>query len=159
MKSTQTREAIRDSSRAEKRRRSEADGLTFGSLGSCLSFTFERAEAMQGAQGVFPRTELAPDGSNVYVDVDGGKGGSIDEIHATLQTVRQALGALAASDPQALDFVELHYKGGLSREALGKAKGISATSAGVHLDRGAFFLLGWLSSNGVIRGGSLRESR
>lgn len=154
MKSALSPESNDDLRKASARLRDDGEnGLTFGSMRHALGFYFERGEAMSAPVGCHPRGEKAPDGTTVVVQVDGGRGGSIDDVHATLQTIRQAMADLQAEDRLAHDMIVIHLRDGKSQAETGKAFGMSASSAQVHLGRAIGFLTGWLRREGVVRPG------
>lgn len=128
----------------------EDDGLIFRSVRHALRFFFERGAAMSAPLCHHPRGHQTADGAVVYIQVDGGRGSSIDEVHATLQSIRQAMDALA-DDRLALEMVELCLRDGMSQEEAGKAKGMSRQTVSVHLGRGISFLTGWLRAHGIVR--------
>lgn len=108
-------QAIRDHAGAElELSRRGGDGLRFASVRHALGFMFERGAAMQAPLGQHPRGHLARDGSTVHLRVDGGRGGDIDEVLSTLQSIHDAMAALRARDHAAHDVLRLHCKWGLS---------------------------------------------
>lgn len=150
--------AGRDLERADVANAGKNDGITFRTLGSALGFYFSRALALQAPNSRHPRTETAPDGSEAIVSVDGGKGSSLDETMAVLNSIRSAM-QLLSEDRIAYDYVSLAFRDGLSMEAIGRARGVSATTVSVHLGRGKAFLSGTLRAWGIIYGGSWTEDR
>lgn len=143
--SSQSPRAARDLART---RPDEDNGLQFGSVKHALRFTFERGQAMQAPLPQHPRGYRAPDGSTVVVRVDGGRGGSIDDVHATLLTVAAALGQLPELQRE---MVELAFREELTQAEIGKRKGMSETTVSLHLSRGIAFLDGYLRGARVIR--------
>lgn len=81
--------------RIQARRRVAAQGsLTFRSPEDALAWWGFATMRMEGPQGMHPRTETARDGSQVHVSVDGGRGGDLAEVHATVTDIGAALDAL-----------------------------------------------------------------
>ena len=76
-------------------RRRQPGSITFRSVGAALVWYFETSEKLKGANAMHPRTETAPGGAQVRVQVDGGRGGDLDGMMATLASVDQALDRLA----------------------------------------------------------------
>lgn len=156
-----------DLERAEAVRCGAGD-FTFASVKHALRFYFHRGEAMQSPLGAHPRGEVAHTGSparrrqakhdesdgvpRVYVAVDGGKGSSADEIHATLLTIRSCMHMLS-DDKLAHDILVLSHKDGLSLTGVGEAMGMAASSCSVHLARAEGILYGYLRRAEVIHGG------
>lgn len=80
--------------RIQARRNIAAQGsLTFRSPEDALAWWGAATMRMGGPQGMHPRTETARDGAQVHVSVDGGRGGDLAEVHATLADIGAALDA------------------------------------------------------------------
>jgi hypothetical protein len=105
-------EAIADVAAAEARlaRRVHA-GRTFRSVEAALDWYLGARESRQAAHATHPRGEKGRGGEVVFLDIDGGRGGDIDEDHATLMTVSEALGALKIDNPQAYTYIEWQFLG------------------------------------------------
>lgn len=126
--------------------------MTFATVESCLSFYWERSQALQAANGQAPRGELAPDGSMVRVDVQGGRGGVLDGVHATLIDINRAMGALKSTLPLAHDALVANWRDGKSQQEIGDLFGISQQRASSLIGRADSFLRGWLQRDGIVRG-------
>lgn len=144
MSSTSER-ARRDLART---RPDEDNGLQFGSVKHALRFAFARGAAMSAPLPQHPRGYTAADGSTVVLRVDGGRGGSIDEVHATLMTISEALACLGKLE---LEMIELTFRDELTQAEIGKRKGFAESTVSTHLHRGVSFLDGWLRHAKVVR--------
>lgn len=148
---SQSRQAARDLEQAEiERLRRTDDGLQFASVRHALGFLFERGPSMQTALGRHPRGHQAADGSTVVLSVDGGRGGSIDDVLATLQTIHDALHQLKMHDPVAHELLVLHVRDGHSMVELGKRSGLAPSTCSAKIGQGQYFLLGRLAGGVVI---------
>lgn len=137
---------------AERTRRDSGNGLQFPSVWHALGFMFERGDAMQGALGRHPRGETAEDGTTVVLAVDGGRGGSIDDVLATLQTIANAMADLRAVDPRAFEAITLNCRDGKSYSEIGKSAGLAPSSVGALVGKAEYFLLGRLRGSVLIGG-------
>lgn len=169
MSSTSPR-AIADEARAAQQLRA-SDDLSFGSVKHAAKMMFERAPSMQAPLTQHPRGYPAADGSTVYLQVDGGRGGSIDDVLATLQTTHAAFAALAARSRVAHDILVLHWKWDLAFEKIEDiANGVVEVRTAVRADittalprsavtisrlaaEGVAFLYARLRSGGIVRSG------
>jgi hypothetical protein len=143
--------AGQDLSEAEaERERRVRSGLCFPSVRHALRFYFERGQSMQAPLGMHPRGQIAPDGSVVYVDVDGGRGGDIHEVLSTLQTIHDAMVELRLSSPVQFELLVRHVRDGDTYAALGKAANCAASTVSADLGKAESFLLGWLRRSEVV---------
>lgn len=71
----------------------------FRSVAAALRWYFEARERMAGPNPAAPMTDTAPDGSQVHVRVDGGRGGDIDGVLATMSTIGTALERIGTNVP------------------------------------------------------------
>lgn len=137
-KGSTSAEAIRDVARTRER----IDGdLQFAGLRHALAFLFERGEAMSHPLGHHPRGEKAPDGATVIVRVDGGRGSSLDDVLATVVTLKNAMEALKNDDARAFHVIVRVHRDGHSQEAIGKEVGLSQSTISGLLAKGEFYLL------------------
>lgn len=134
---------------AELRRRSQA-GTCFASVRHALRYYFERGEAMQHPLAQHPRGHQAPDGSTVYLQVDGGRGGDIDDVLATLQTIHTAMVELRDEHPVAAELLVLSARDGVAFTELGRRAKCSPSTVSAEVGRAESFLLGWLRREGVV---------
>lgn len=145
-----------DAEVARQRQRRSAGSLTFRSVADLLEWWGAAVVRMQGAQGMHPRTEAAPTaagnglGERCVVRVDGGPGSSLDDVHATLASVRRALERLGREverraarrgRPPVVDparYAELlveHHVHGVTVEALAKRMNVAQGTMSAHLGK------------------------
>jgi DNA-directed RNA polymerase specialized sigma24 family protein len=107
---------------------------------------------MTSPQGMHPRTQRAPDGSQVTIQVDGGRGGDLDEVFAVLTSINKALLELEGYDPAAAKAVALHYlKGKTLRDIMQLTHVKSSSTVSARIARGEAFIAGVLKTGGVLR--------
>lgn len=136
----------------EARARQDNPGGAFRSVDHALRWYFEARERMQSPHALWPRTETHPDtGEEVRVQVDGGRGGDLDGVHATLATIHAVLEELRREEPQQFAVLVRHLRDGKSITAIGQEVGLAtATVSGLHW-RGHAYLRGRLRGEGVVR--------
>lgn len=137
---------------AELHRRARS-GLVFPSIRHALRFYFERGPSMQAPLGMHPRGQIAPDGSVVFVDVDGGVGGDIDDVHATLVTIHAAMVELLVAYPVQHALLVRHVRDGATFGDLGKVANCSPSTVSASVGRAESFLLGWLRRAEIVIAG------
>jgi len=108
---------------------------------------------MGTAQGLYPRTERVDDfGGRVAMNVDGGRGGDLDEVLATLATITTALERLEAYDPKKHQ-VALLYAVGRTQVEIGVRIGQSQRVVSSLMAQAESFLAALLGGgDGVLRG-------
>lgn len=146
--SPETAALVADADRRRLRR--TTDGLQWTSAPRALTWFYEARERMSSPVGMHPRTSAGPGGQQVHVRVQGGKGGDIDEVLASIVSIGQTLDALAAWQPQAARAVELRHRDGASMEKIGQDLQVGATAASKLLHEGESFAAGWLVNAGVV---------
>ena len=134
---------------AERVRRDQS-GLSFPSVRHALHFLFERGPSMQSPLGQHPRGQQAADGSIVFVDVDGGRGGDLHEVLTTLATIHEALVALHLTDSVQHELLVLHVRDGKTLQDLGKVSHRSPSTVSAEIGKAEGFLLGWLRRANVV---------
>ena len=151
LRGSSSRRATDDVRRADAERSRRGSGVrTFASVRHALAFYFERSEAMQAPLGQHPRGQTAPDGSQVFVDTDGGRGGDLDELLATLQTIHQAMHELRLAEPVQHHLLVLYVRDGVSMGELAKRGKRAQSTVSAELGRAEGFLLGWLRRAEVV---------
>ncbi len=150
MSSTSPR-AAHDLAQAEWQLSRRTADLSFRNVASALGFFFERRLTMSSPSSLHHRGEIAPNGDVVHLSVDGGRGGDIDDVHATLLTIAQALGRVRAADERAVDMLLLSKRDGLSLRDIEKKTGISRSMASIMIGHAEFGLLVILRESGVVR--------
>lgn len=135
--------------RAIKRRRPD-DGITFRSVHAALGWYFEAKERMKGPKGRHPAGETARDGSTVVVRVDGGKGGDLDDVFATMLTIEMALARLKGRYPRGFAvLVETHLNGTSLRDLADQMK-LNRQALARELDASERFMVGALAQDGGV---------
>lgn len=141
--------------RAQRQRRA-AGSLTFRSVEAALEWWGAAEVRLQGAQGMHPRSEAVPTaagngaGERCVVRVDGGPGGDLDDVQATLETVRRALARLGreaerrvarTGRPPSISVERYHmllvdhHVHGVSVDALAEREGTTSVTMWRHLGR------------------------
>lgn len=146
--SPETAALVADADRQRQRRTTE--GLQWTSAPRALTWFYEAKERMSSPVGMHPRTSTAAGGQQVHVRVQGGKGGDIDEVLASVVSIGQTLAALATWNPQAAQAVELRHRDGASMEKIAQQLQVGATAASKLLHEGESFAAGWLVNAGVV---------
>lgn len=92
------RESLRCAQAALERRQQQH--LTFHNVRDAVRWYCETRPRMSSANALHPKTEKVDDfGTRVPINVDGGRGGDLDETLATLATVTAALDRLRVYNP------------------------------------------------------------
>lgn len=142
-----------DYKRAERAAAAKKERLTFPSVRACLGWYFEARERMQSPKGMHLRTEAANEGradTRVLLRVDGGSGGDLDEVLATLATVTMALEKVQKAEAMGLlpkrsyQVLVLSYRDGLTQADIAAALQFRQQQASVMLGRAEDCLLGGL---------------
>lgn len=134
----------------EARRRRQRSGLSFRSVRQALGWYWEMRERMSSAHGLHPRGERGPGGQMVWVQVDGGRGGDLDEVLATLATIHRALEVLRRQDVRGWKMLELCWRDGVSQAEVGRRFQVSQKTVSVLSGKAEAYLAGWFSQGGVM---------
>lgn len=138
-----------------KRLRRQASGpkrsQTFEGVKHALTWYFEARERMQGPKGLHPRGEAGPGGTTVIVDVDGGQGGDMDDVLATISTIGSALRFLQAEWPRRHDVLVRTHRDGHSTRKIAEAVKLSHVAVSNDLGLAEMFVSGVLRQGGVLR--------
>ena len=132
------------------RRRRLEGGLTFSSAEGALRWFYEAKERMQSPHNLHPRGEEAASGEVVFVSVDGGRGGDVDEVLTTISTIGRLLRRLAETHPQEHKVLELTHRDGKSLRDV-ESPGLSKSSVSQLLGRAEMWMHGALREAGVLR--------
>lgn len=109
-------------------------------------------ERMQAPNGLWPRTETHPDtGEEVPVTVDGGRGGDLHGVHATLHTIHAVLEELRREEPREHAIVEMIVRDGLPLREIATRTGLSAATCSHMHHLGIRHLRVRLRAEGVVR--------
>ncbi len=134
--------------RAERARaRRHVGGITFSSVPRALSWYYERHEAMSSAPSPFQHTLQR---AELGRQVEGGRGGDIDETLSTLVTLGEALTALERELPMHHKLVVQRYQLGMSQANIAKGMGASQGTVSSWLGTAEAWLAGWLRRGGVL---------
>lgn len=140
--------------RAETARARRRDnGLTFGSIRVALGWYFTMKERIGNPNTQRMRTSTK-DGAEVLVDVDfGARGSSLEEVHATLLTINNALNTLA-SEPEGgelrFNIVMDAHRDGRSQEDIAKNRHMSQATVSRELYAAEAFIVGMLRGEGGV---------
>ena len=147
--------------RAERAiRRRHAEGRAFGSVAQALTWYWQTWERLHVPKTFLPATEVVPGTGGqhqVYVEVDGGRGGDLDGALATLASIGSVLTDLREEDPDAGDAVEYRYRAGASLAEMvtirvhNELSQWSRTNAATYVGRGEAYLAGSLKARGLVR--------
>ena len=86
---------------ADAARRRPRDPLTFGTVRGAIAWYARQGARLGHPHGLHPRTSRGPDGRHHLVQVDGGRGGRLDDVLATLLTLHAAIERVrCATQPQ-----------------------------------------------------------
>lgn len=131
-----------------KRRR---EGNRFASVSATLGFYYSKRHQLQAPQSPSPRVAQTYHGETVAQPrVDGGRGGNVEDVLATLYSVHQGVNALAQDHPKAHRVLELVYEGGLVNGDVGRAMGASPATISAWRNAGEMYLLAWLRQAEII---------
>lgn len=158
-RSEQTSHNVRAADEALRRKQNR---LTFPSVRAGLSWFFEARERMQYAKPTAPNTVpvMVRDGSGelratgrhvVRPHVQGGTGGDLDDILATLHDVHEALESAKRAYPVGAAGLVLSIRDGKAQAAVALAGGISQQALSVEMGRAEVYLRGRLSGAGIVR--------
>jgi hypothetical protein len=117
--SPQAREAF-DNAEARVSRKMYG-GLTFSSVERALDWYFPTREKMQSPQRMHPRGEDNGRGEVVFLSVDGGQGGDLDEVLVTSSTIGSSLEALRQQNPKGYQYLEWSLLGDIQRPDIDSA--------------------------------------
>lgn len=152
MRSSQTTAARLEyeAAEAQRKRRTEENGLQFASVKHALRFLWERGSLMQAPLAHHPRGHKAADGSTVYLDVDGGKKADIHDVFATLQTIHDALEKLRRARAVQHQILVLYVRDGLSMDEIARRADRSQSMVSADIGNAESFLLALLIEGGVV---------
>lgn len=125
-------------------------GIRFKSATAAVGWYFETRERLASPHGMHPRGEVLPDGSVARIEVDGGPGGDLDEVLATMATIGKALGHLQRSEPSEHFSVVHKVRDGWTGAQSAKVLQCDRKTAGAHLARGLRFLTGVLLASDML---------
>lgn len=131
-------------------KRQTSDGLTFASVRRAAQWYVEARGRMASASGCHPRTSRAADGTEVVLDVDGGKPTSRDEVLATLYTVHGAIEAARVHYPEGVDYL-LRSHTGETQSDIARATQKSQQTISIAIGKAEAYLVGRLGAAGVLR--------
>lgn len=130
--------------------RREPGSLSFRSVRAAVAWYYEAKGRMSGPQNMHPRGELAPSGDVVVLSVDGGRGGDLHEVMATLEDINRALERLRADLPECFDALDKNARG-VTTKRLGEDSGRSPATISAEIGRAEGYLLAVLRPGGVVR--------
>lgn len=127
-------------------------GMSFSSVARALAWYFPARERMSSPKSMTPRTHpTGRDGERVMVRVDGGTGGDLDDVLATLVSIGQALGQLKTWDDQMHHVSIRRHLDGWSMDKVANELHVGPTKASKLVSQAETFLAGYLKGAGVLR--------
>ena len=137
--------------RAIERRKRLGTGLVFRSVDAALEWFWAASKRMRCAQSPTPRVEHTQAGEAIILDVDGGRGGDLDEVLATLATIRELLEDLQRDYQLAYRVVVLRTRDGETYREIARALGVSSISSiATEVWRAEAYLLRALREAGLL---------
>ena len=125
--------------------------MSFSSVARALSWYFPARERMSSPRSAAPRTyPTGRVGERVVVRVDGGSGGDIDDVLATLVSIGQALGQLKTWDDRMHHLVVRRHRDGWSMDRMAVEMKAGATKVSKLVHQGEMFLAGFLKGEAVL---------
>jgi hypothetical protein len=152
MRRLQSTQATDDFARAEAaldRRRDT--GLTFRTIRVCLGWYYQTKAKLSCPMSSRLNTATAPNGEEVLVEATmGGRGSSLEEVHATLLTVNAALNALQREMPTAAEILVAAHRDGKSQDKIAQDLHIGQATVSKELAVAEAYLLGILRQKGGV---------
>lgn len=131
--------------------RRKAGSVTFRSVDSALNWFFEMRTKLDGPQSMTPKTHTALDGSECTISVDGGRGGDMHEVFATMLTIDQGLVSLRTSMPRAFAILVMRLRDNTSWDDLEKLTGLGRATISKELGNAESYLMGrWKDVDGAV---------
>lgn len=151
--SSRSSQAARDLELADPvtTRRNAPGRLRFQSVASALGWFYPARERMQAANPADIRGERMSNGEMTRISVDGGPGGDVTEVLATISTIGTALRRLARHNPQAHAIVEWTRRDGKTQAEIEELTNLAQSTISSLLARGEEFLAGCWSECEVLR--------
>lgn len=121
----------------------------FHSVRACLRWAFRAAHNLQEPLPDLVRRHAR---NGLQVRVDGGAGSSVDDVLASLATVRSGLQSLSGVDGgrKMVELIRLAYEEGYSQAEIEKLHGYPQQWVSQQLDRAEWFLAGPLIDSGLV---------
>lgn len=145
--------AAEDLARADAARlRRLSSSLSFTSVRAALRWWAEARGRLQAPHNLYPRTEPLPGTEErVRVDVEGGRGGDLDDVLATATTIGAALDHLRQDYPQEYRVLVLVRLDGQSQAEVARRTGRGAATVSTDVGVAEGYLAGLLRGSGVLR--------
>lgn len=134
--------------------------LTFPTARRALGWMFEAGLKMQAPHGMHPKTSPVsvmvdglprPTDERVLVQVEGGEGGDLDEVFATLSTINRALNDCQRDFPRGCSALVLIVRDGRSQASIADEHKLSQTTVSAEVGKADAYLTGVLRAAGVLR--------
>lgn len=146
--------------RAEAALAARRGGKSFANVRAALAWYYETRERLQTANPRHPHTEPAPyrgelgesrSDTRVLVQVDGGKGGDMDDILATLLDIQRAIREAARAFPRGMDTLYLLITTTQTQGHIADQHKVSQASLSVEIGKVESHLKGALTFAGIVR--------
>lgn len=151
MKKSRSKETAETLARAERAiRRRQANGLQFRSVKTALSWYFTMGPRMQSAKSPSRAFDRAPDGS--MVRREGGGGQDVDDVLATLLTIRDGLDALGRFNARRQRILLMARKDGMGQVEIAKELHCSQNHVSTEVGKAEDYLAGYFGASGDLLG-------
>lgn len=148
-----------DAEDARKRQITLRTGRTFKSVRAAISWWVEARERMSAPKSPAPHTEPAPyarvgghcrSDTRVLVQVEGGRGGDLDDVLATITTIGQAMAAADRDVRPGAGFLLRVCRDGVTFAKLAEERDVSSSTVSAEIGRAESYLLALLKSAGIV---------
>lgn len=142
---------------ATVQRRAHARGVTFTGVRHALQWWGEARGRMQAPNGLHPKTVGVGQGGGyrgdeqVLLQVDGGRGGDIDDVLATLQSVQAGIDRARAEHPRGTEALIQTVVYGKSQASLADAWKLDQGTLSRQIGLAENYLKGFLAAGLVLR--------
>lgn len=128
-------------------------GIQFATSRKAIGWYFETRLRMQAAHGMHPGTDLVDGrtGERARIVVDGGKGGDLDEVLATLSSLARALNEAHVYYPRGTAALVMMLDGNKKQSEIADEHKVTQQTISIEVGRAVAYLDGVLRAGGVLR--------
>lgn len=146
--------------RAEAALAARREGKSFASVRAALGWYYEARQRLQAPNPRHPHTEPAPyrgelgesrSDTRVLIQVDGGKGGDMDDILATLLDIQRAVEEASRAHPRGMETLYLLVTTPRTQGQIADLYKVSQASLSVEIGKVESHLKGALTFAGIVR--------